>query len=175
MIDWLKHFERFEGRVNHFYLDGAGLPTIGVGCRVWDPTELRMRRKSTSIGACRADVMADYDAVRMLPAGKPAAYYDKVCLLYLADEDIDALFSMRVAPFIDAAAVLPSGSPDEARLVMADMAYTLGVDGLRHKFPKFRDAMTRGDWLAAAMECRRDGVQPARNEWAKEVLCQIGR
>src|SRR5205814_1747116 len=97
---WRKHFEWVEGRRSHLYLDGEGIVTVGVGCQVFNPAELRMLHKSDSLPASRDEIVSEYSAIKIMPSGRVPAYYDAVCRLYLASADIDALFLTRLKKFI---------------------------------------------------------------------------
>jgi GH24 family phage-related lysozyme (muramidase) len=170
---WLDHFIRFEGKVSHFYLDGEGLVTIGIGCQILDPSPLPMLRKTTALAATRADLFSDYNAVKALPSGRVPAYYDRVCLLVLPEVAIAELFEQRLAGFrvkIHDSLLALEDYPDLAQLVLLDMAFNLGIWGLERKFPKFLNAFKAKDWKTAALECRRHGVQAERNDWTRASL-----
>lgn len=175
MIDWAKNFERWEGRVNHLYLDTAGLVTVGVGCQVFDPKELRMLVDGRD--ATEAEVAADMLAVRAMQAGLLAKNYAQATLCRMSDEQVDKLFNRRLEPFLAATAWLPSDAPDEAREVIVDMAFNLGLDRLQKKFSKFCAAMRAGDWAAAAAECEREpkDLLKRRNQWTRETLTGIAQ
>lgn len=170
---WRQHFVQYEGRCRAFYLDGKDNVTIGIGSLVTSPTVLPMVRKSTGIRASVDDIMADYKAVRALLPGQLASYYDRVCLLYLPDTDIDALFERELTAKIQSiedSIVSLEDYPDLAALVLVDMAYNLGIHGLTAKFPKFMNAFLAKDWKVAALECKREGIQPSRNDWARTTM-----
>lgn len=169
MIDYLAHFSKYEGLVNHLYLDTDNVVTIGVGCEVFDPLDLKLVRFSDGLPAIRAEVFSDYNAVKALPAGKSASFYASVCRLRMQTEDITALFYSRLAPFLVVNSWLPAGAPDAAKLVMVDRAFIMGLDGVQSKFPKFTNAMKVGNWHAASQECAIEG-QKDRNDWARQVL-----
>ena len=177
MIDYFAHFQEFEGCVDHMYLDGAGLVTIGVGCLIMDPTTIPLVVRSTNLLATRADVFSDYNAVKALPGNKPAAYYGKVCRLYLPDAAIRRLFDQRLADFIrriNDSVIQLDGLPSAVQLAVVDMAFNLGVSGLAHKFPKFMNALRAGDWHACSLECRRNGISNDRNEWTRRQFESVG-
>ena len=65
---WLAFTERFEGKVNHFYLDTRGLVTIGFG-NLQDPgisPLLDFRSKITGEDASVTDVRAEWARMKSL-------------------------------------------------------------------------------------------------------------
>ena len=169
-INYFKHFAEYEGNVDHMYLDGAGLVTIGVGCLIMDPTTVPLVNRETNLLATRAEAFSDYNAVKALPGDRAASYYGKVCRTYLPDAAIRRLFDARLADFIrrinDAVTPLER-LPEQVQLAVVDMAFNLGVSGLAHKFPRFMNALRAGDWHGCSLECRRVGISNDRNEWTR--------
>jgi GH24 family phage-related lysozyme (muramidase) len=172
-LTWRDHFIRFEGISPTFYLDGADNVTIGIGCLVTEPSLLPMLVKTTGLRASRDDIQRDYDAVKALAPGRLPIYYDRVCRTRMLEADIFNLFNQRLKSFIqrieDSITSL-DGVPDLACLVLVDMAFNLGIDGLSRKFPKFMNAFLAHDWKVAALECKREGIQQERNDWARAAL-----
>lgn len=169
-IDYFGHFCQYEGNVDHMYLDGAGLVTIGVGCLIMDPTAIPLVVRSTNLLATRAEAFDDYNAVKALPANKTAGYYGKVCRLYSPSKDIRRLFDARLEDFIrriNDTVIELCGLPEPIQLAVVDMAFNLGVSGLTHKFPKFMNALRAGDWHTCSLECRRNGISNDRNDWTR--------
>lgn len=167
---WQRHFEEFEGRRNHFYLDGTDNITIGIGHKVIDPSNLYLVRKDTHLTAALKEVFADFDAVRTLPVNKPATFYDRVCKLSMPDLEIDGLFQRDLAALtteVERAFII---APKMPALVLVDMVFTMGCSGLKRKFPKFVNYFESGDAHGASLECVRENVQRERNEWARQIL-----
>ncbi len=174
---WRDHFIRFEGQTRSFYLDGEGVCTIGIGCQIFDPLSLPLLRKSDNHPALRAEIFSDYNMIKAMPPGHLPEYYDACCQLYLPEVEIAALFEERLDRFIRDVElkILPlKGLPEPAALVVVDMAFNLGIGGLVSKFPKFLTACRAQDWKTAAAESRREGIQPARNDWAAATLESLG-
>jgi len=173
---WLEHFTRFEGDVDHFYLDGVGIVSIGIGCRVFDPKLLPMLRRSDNAVATEEEIMTDYYAIRALPNGLAISFYHKVCKLYLPAADVVALFEERLQEtlllLVSRITDLQS-YPEPAVLAIMDMAYNLGIGGLFSKFPKFVNGFKAKDWHVCSLECRRNGIQWSRNVWTREVFDQL--
>lgn len=170
---WKQHFEQYEDRVNHFYLDGEGIVTVGIGCCVFDAKTIHLRHKDDGIVATPDELTKEFLMVKGLPSGKPASYYAMVCQLYMAEEEIDFLFTERLEEtlsglnhYVDKL----NTYPDSARLALVDMAFNLGIAGLYNKFPKFIAAFRAMDWNVCARECERNGIQPERNAWTRQTF-----
>ncbi len=170
LVEWKSHFTFFEGRVNHFYLDGSDNVTIGIGHLILDPTTVNMVRKQDDLLANRSDLFTEYNGIKAMPQGRGAAYYDKICRLYMTEFEIDRLFLADItihSKLVELSFKIPEGMP---AIVLVDMAYTLGCEGLKRKFSKFVNLFEAGDAHGASQECVRIDVQKERNEWARAVL-----
>ena len=170
---WQPHFEEVEGRVNHFYLDGADIVTIGIGCQVFDLLTLTMFHKDGTVTASRSEIMSDYNAVKSMRAGAVPAVYGAVCRLLITESAIDQLFDARLMACIrevELEGLDLENTPDSAVLAVVDMAFNLGTYGLISKFPKFINAFKNHDWHTCALECKREGIQASRNEWTREIF-----
>src|SRR5262245_13504761 len=170
---WFEHFAKYEGQVAHFYLDGAGVVTVGVGCVVYEPGSIRMVRRTTGVDAAPEEVKEEYQAVKGLEAGKTASGYEKYCKLVMLEEEQQRLLAERLDETEAGLArqgIVEEGVPAEAWLAIVDMAFNLGVAGLAGKFPKFVAAWRDQDWEECAAECERKGVQASRNAWTKAVF-----
>ena len=55
--------------------------------------------------------------------------------------------------------------PLPAQVALLDMIYNLGAGGLG-KFQQMKSVIEAGQWEEAAGQCRRAGIQQARNDWA---------
>lgn len=170
---WTEHFVQFEGCIDFLYLDGAGIVTIGIGCTIPDIAALPLVRRSDNIRASRPEIFTEFNAIKALPSGKPASYYGKVARLYLPDSEIQSLFRSRLQGFITAieqSVTSLNGVPESACLALVDMAFNLGIAGLKAKFPHFMNAFVAKDWKTCALECKRNGIQAERNEWTRQVF-----
>ena len=174
----LEHFTLFEGRCSHFYLDGPGYVTIGIGCLIPNGNaalKLKMLHKSDNLVALPEEIRGEYKLIKECLPGKRTEFYGVFCKLYLSDSDINALFEVRLNQIIDfLRSQLPEYSkfPDNIKLVVLDMAYNLGVSGLMMKFPRFVQAVRTQNYVAAANECERKQIGDARNQWTKETLLE---
>jgi GH24 family phage-related lysozyme (muramidase) len=171
---WREHFIEFEGNYSFFYLDGEGVITVGIGCQVFSTaTLLPMLRRVDSTRASLTEILAEIDAIKALPSGRIASFYGGVATLYLPPADVDDLFESRLEDAISRieTSLTPlAGFPELACMVLVDMAFNLGVWGLRSKFPHFMNAFVAKDWKTAALECKREGIQKSRNDWARASL-----
>lgn len=177
---WRAHFIRWEGRCGHFYLDSNNIVTIAIGCQVIEPSVLPLLRKWDNQPATRADIFSDWNAVKTQPAGRLAEYYGAFCQCYLPETQQDALFDKRLGDGIrqiKQEAIDLDRLPDEARLVVVDMAFNLGTHGLLG-FHNFLNALkqTPPDFHRASLECHRlPPVPKERNDWARETLEALDR
>jgi GH24 family phage-related lysozyme (muramidase) len=177
---WRDHFIRWEGRCSHFYLDSNNVVTIGIGCQVTEPSMLSLLRKSDNQPATRADIFSDWNAVKTQPPNRPAEYYGVFCGCYLPETETYRLFEKRLADGvaqINAEAISLATLPDEAQLVVVDMAFNLGTHGLL-AFHNFLNALKQNppDFHRASLECHRlPPVPKERNDWARETLEALDR
>jgi GH24 family phage-related lysozyme (muramidase) len=171
---WRSHFIKYEGNLNHFYLDTKGLVTIGIGCQVYDPTVLPLVHKSDGMAANRAEIFTDYNLIKAQPMGKIASYYDQFCQCFMMNIGIDSLFYSRLNHFlVDLETKLAWGPldqfPENAVLALTDMAFNLGIGGLM-KFHIFLNSFRNREWKTCAKECIRNGIQQERNDWTQQIF-----
>ncbi len=177
---WRDHFVRWEGRVSHFYLDSCNEITIGIGCKIVEPSTLPLRRKADNRLAIQSEIFADWDAVKQKQAGHTAEYYGVFCKTYLAEEDINALFEKRLGDGIhqiNSELIDLRTLPDDAQVVVVDMAFNLGTYGLL-TFHNFLNALKQKppDFHRASLECHRlPPVPKERNDWARQTLEALDR
>ena len=170
---WIDHFAspEIENSINHFYLDGEGIVTVGIGCVV-DPQKLgefAMYRKADNGLASMQEIGNEYSAIRQLPADREADFYAPFCALYMMPADVVTLFSERLTEImtdIEAQTGPMENYPDAAQLGMADMGLNLGPTKLRNKFPTYMSDFIAKDWPGCAAECHRlPPVPESRNAW----------
>src|SRR5205807_1406002 len=88
---------------------------------------------------------------------------------------IDALTAADIDLFTaQLKAVLPNWEtyPEPAQAALFDMAYNLGIGGLK-KFPHMLAAVDAADWDTAAKECHRNGIGDARNAETAALFRQL--
>ena len=172
--DIKNHTARFEGTIEHMYLDTAGYVTVGVGNKLDSAAhaqQLEFVERSTQRKATAAQIAADFETVSTQPKGMLASKYAPHTKLELQSTAVDALLDRRIRSFeADLRRIYQGyeGFPHEVRLALLDMAYNLGSYALEHRWPRFNAAIASGDWAGAARDCHRRGVPEARNEWTKQ-------
>lgn len=187
----LEQIERFEGRVNHFYLDSVGKVTIGIGHLVASEkaaAELPLYiprmfgwwlRKASA-----EEKQAEYQFVLLNGPNNPqrykASYYKQFTRLIMLDDDIEKLLLNHINSFYSELSRLYNRNngfyrdfdefPDEVQMALFDMIFNLGMTNLRSAWPKFNGAINMEDWKTAAEESRRRQVAPARNDYVRDLL-----
>lgn len=183
--DLLKQLEaiaHWEGRVPWPYLDSADEPnvTIGIGCLIASVDDLRalpIRRYRDDELATPAELGSEFCRLRSMRGGQRAAAYRDG--LYLPESEIDALAIKRLRCMVAALpAVFPAfdSLPKAARTCLADLAWNVGVPGLR-AWRRLREALgaTPPDWIAAADNCTTANPghvagRAARNAWRVDCM-----
>jgi GH24 family phage-related lysozyme (muramidase) len=158
------------------YRDTVGKVTVGVGLMLPDaaaaqalPFQIGARAATT------AEIVAEYDRVMRLAAGKAADFYRQAAStgagLELAEATIDAkLMAVLEGYELELKARLSGydGFPEGVKLALLDMAYNLGPQGLFAGYPRLIAAVRQGAWAQAAAECARHGPSAARNAWTRQ-------
>ena len=156
--------ERYEGRVLHMYLDTEGYVTCGIGHKISGIHDLSSINWIRS-GEARS-ALEEYYALRRLPAGRLAMFYEPYCELRISNSQADQILENDIMDFLYYLAGKFPGFrdfPENARLAVLDMAFNLGVEGLVKKFPNCTAAIRRQDWRTAAAECHRKKISAERN------------
>lgn len=166
-------FERWEGRVQHMYLDTKGLVTVGIGKMLPDvkaAQALAFVRRSDKAAASAAEIKTDFDNVSKQTKAQLASAYEKHTALVLPDDEIDALLATVVAGFeadLKANFTGYENYPASAKRALLDMIYNLGKSGLL-AYKKLKKAAEAGKWKDAAAECYRHGPSQERNDWTRD-------
>jgi GH24 family phage-related lysozyme (muramidase) len=106
----------------------------------------------------------------MQPKGLIASAYEPFCQARLSADAMRSVFAQKVEALRSQMDDWQLGSqPIPVQIALVDMAYNLGLAGLA-KFVKLKAAVARGDWLTAADECARRGVQQPRNAATRELF-----
>ena len=160
----------FEGNISHMYLDTEGLVTVGIGNMLPNAQAacaLAFVNRTTAAPATIAEIVADFERVTLQKKGMRASSYRAFTELDMSPAQIDTLFNRRVDEFVGQLQTHYVGFsrfPPSAQLAILDMAFNLGASAVKKRWPKLNQAIDRGDWAAAAVECVRPGANPARNE-----------
>lgn len=188
-----KNLIKYEGRVNHLYLDSRGYVTVGVGHLV------KNRSAVASIVLCKTknnvpakiatlkEKQEEYDAVvksvsRNYDSYK-ASYYDKKTRLVMTKEDIDDLLDKHILSFYKELCRIYTkkngyfdefdGFPQNAQLALFDMIFNLGAHKLVKQFKNFDKALKAKGWKKAAKESNRSDIGPDRNNYVKNLFLSI--
>jgi GH24 family phage-related lysozyme (muramidase) len=170
------YIEKHEGRYVHMYLDHKGLVTVGVGYYLplaSTASALPFRDKKTKKPATKATIEAEWKALKALNLKNyKATYFDKKTTLELTDAQVTSLFknktlSSRISlnslkSAYDTFKTTKKGTikyskfddlPEAAQIALWDMAYCLGIGGLK-VFKKLLTACKLGEWKVAETACK---------------------
>jgi GH24 family phage-related lysozyme (muramidase) len=171
----IARLKAFEGCINHMYKCTGGEVTIGIGHALQTAAEaasLAWQINGASAGS--GHVQSDYAAVAAAPKGQVATAYAHLTRCRMGADNVENLVAADVQFFEkQLAAALPNWSsyPDPARQALFDMAFNLGLGGLK-KFPALIHAVNAGDWATAAAKCHRMGIGEARNQATMALFLQ---
>ena len=160
--DVLARLEKFEGRVPHMYRCTGGEVTIGIGHAI--PTAADASKLTWESGT--DGVAAGYAAVAAEPKGMVASHYAPLTVCRMSNDAINQLAAADIDTFTNQLQhTLPNWSayPEPAQAALFDMAYNLGIGGLK-KFPHMLAAVDAADWETAAQQCHRNGIGESRNQ-----------
>ena len=178
----LRCISHWEGRVAWPYLDNAEHPnvTIGIGCLVATVDDLRalpLRRYADDALATPEELGAEFCRLRAMPGGQRAVAYRGPC--YLAQDAIDDLARHRLSVTAEALpGVFPTFDhlPPPARACLLDLAWNVGVAGLR-TWKRLRGALSVSlvAWDVAEANCQTANPmgltqRAARNAWRAQCL-----
>jgi GH24 family phage-related lysozyme (muramidase) len=165
---------RWEGKVAYMYLDSRGFVTVGVGnlvSSVDQAKKLPFVNPETGKTATPKEIETAFTAVSKMAKNRLAAHYKQNPSIELKDETIKQMAIKRLKEeFVPGLRKIFNGFdgyPDSAKQALVDMAYNLGIAGLK-KFKKLVAAAEKMDWQEAANESHRTSCRDARNNWTRE-------
>lgn len=165
---------KFEGSIPHMYMCSGGEVTVGVGHAIQSEDEALTLEWDAEE---HVDILQDYSTVSSFKGENfTADYYQDLTVCRMADEDIAALCASDIEIFeAQLRDALPDWIlyPEMAQQALFDMGFNLGIAGLM-KFPKMLAAIDSGDWVTAALESHRQGIQDSRNEEIFELYLSCG-
>ena len=170
------YIKKHEGSYSHMYLDHKGLVTVGVGYYL--PTAstastLPFREKKTKKAAKKAEIEAEWKKLKQMNLKNyKATYFAAKTNIELTEPQIASLFlnstlerrisltSLKTA--FNNFKPVKKGSvkyekfeklPEPAQIALWDMAFCLGIGGLK-RFVNLLTACKHGDWKTAAIRCK---------------------
>ena len=153
--------EKFEGRVPWMYRCTGGEVTVGIGHAIHSAADAQKLTWDTAAD----QAAAAFGIIAGAPKGQVAKNYAPLTTCRMSNDAIDALTAADIDAFAaQLRANLPKFDtyPAPAQAALFDMAYNLGIGGLK-KFPHMLAAVDAGDWETAAQQSHRNGIQDARN------------
>jgi GH24 family phage-related lysozyme (muramidase) len=171
----MARLESFEGSVPYMYRCTGGAVTAGIGHAIDDvAAAASLNWEVAGRQALAAEVAADFEKVAAAPKGMLAAHYQGSTQCRLPGGYLTLLAQQDIAN-VEAGLVrdLPNwpSYPETAQEALFDMAFNLGIAGLR-KFPKLLAAVESGDWETAATQSFRQGVSEERNREIAALFLQ---
>lgn len=169
--------KQHEGAVPYMYRDTKGNVTIGVGYlipSVQAALKLPFIHEKNFKLATQTEIQAEYEKISRLPFGQniTARRFKEYTKLILNDFIINRLLILMIEEKeSQLAKKIPIKSyPLAVQVVLVEMAYNLGSEGLFRKFPKFIQAISNGNWMEASKECRSRNVNEHRNQMRATLL-----
>lgn len=175
--------EKYEGKVEHMYLDTKGFVTVGVGHLLIDlaaAQQLNFVHQADMKTASKEEIQTDFDNIKSQSLGLFASLYKRHTTLKLNDVDIDALTDKHIESFENELQTIYgvsefSNFPEAVRLALFDMIFNLGMPKLRNGFPTMNKHIKAKDWAAAAEESSRKDIAPERNQYVKDLFLNAAK
>lgn len=176
----IERTKRFEGVINHMYLDSKGFVTVGVGYLLPNAdsaSKLTFVLKSNGNPATKTEKESDWNTISQQEKNHQPAYYDQFAKLKLNQEDINTYLDQKLQSCEKELMNLFTESeyshyPQKAQEALLDMIFNLGLTQFINKFPNLVNAVKKKDWKTAANECHRLGISESRNNEIKELFNQ---
>jgi len=175
-----ERFEYYEGRVGHMYLDTRGFVTVGVGSMLSSISEaekLPFVNITTGHLATLDEIKAEFLTIKSRPFGQsePAYKFKPFTKLMLTDNFMNEQVMYHIQSFEKELKIIYGNEqfsefPENVKLALFDMIFNLGMPKLRDSYPKFNDHIRNGNYVQAAQECNRNGVQAERNAYVSSLL-----
>ncbi len=168
---------KFEGSIPHMYRCTGGEVTIGVGHAIPSKDHAAgLDWEIQGVAATPPQAQADFQAVAAAAKGLVASAYAGLTQCRMGDDAIRSVLGADLQAFeAQLAAALPrwNSYPEPAQQALFDMAFNLGLGGLK-KFPRLLAAVDAGDWTTAAAQCHRQGIGEPRNQETAALFRQAG-
>ncbi len=164
----------FEGNIPFLYLDTVGKVTTGIGHMIRsaaDAPAIPFVDRTTGAAADSAAIAAAYGQIQAAPKGLLAHAYEKYTSLNLpngwAEQDAGDRLAQEFLPKVKTLYATYDTFPLTARVALLDMAYNLGIAGLR-EYQHLKAYCEGGHWTQAAQQCHRKGISDTRNNWTSQ-------
>lgn len=160
---------RWEGAVDHLYLDQRGNVTIGVGhltTNLGAALALPFIDRLSHERAVAVEIQSDFGRIARCEPGHTAQYYRRHTHLCLTQDDQLDLFRADLELVRGGLEKLFPGFPElplRWRTALTDMGFNLGLGGLK-RFRRLRAAVAAGDGETAAVESHRSTSRQERND-----------
>ncbi|MCG7546209.1 hypothetical protein MHM93_18715 [Pseudoalteromonas sp. MM17-2] len=179
-VSLYRNIERYEGRVEHMYLDTKGFATVGVGhllSNVDEAKKLPFIVNATGQPATAAQIEEEFSRLKKMPYGKdyPASIYKSATKLHLSEQTMDAQIEKHIRQFESELKRIYGADkfaafPDNVKLALFDMIFNLGMTKLKNTFPNFNRYINAGDYKNAALESSRKDISEERNMYVRNLL-----
>lgn len=185
------NLKKYEGEINHLYLDTKGRVTAGTGHLVSNKnavsgiTLYKTQNSALTQPATLQEKMTEYETIAALPWGQnyDAESFEPHTSLVMKKSDIAFLLNQHIDSFygeLKNTYKKDNGYPenfddfdDNAQLALFDMIFNLGLPTLTNGFPTFNSHLKSGDFEKAADECHRRDVSEKRNKYVKDLLLSV--
>lgn len=183
-----KNISNYEGFINHLYLDTKGKVTVGVGHLISNKnavsgiTLYKVKNKILTTPATLQEKMTEFTNIAKLPWGKrySAKSFESHTSLKMKDFDIKNLLNKQIDNFyLELKNIYKKDKgctknfedlDNNVQIALLDMVFNLGTTKLVHSFPKFHDAIKKGEYDNAAKQSHRLDVEENRNKYVKDLL-----
>ncbi|MGQ9427042.1 glycoside hydrolase family protein [Gilvimarinus sp. F26214L] len=171
-----KNLEKYEGRVNHMYLDSLGYVTVGIGHLLpsLSSAQAVKFRNSKGMPATKDEIRVDYENIKKQAPNRLAGMYKRFTKLTLPNSEVDRLTDDHIKSFETELRSIYSGFdtfPRNARLALFDLIFNLGMPALKNKWPLLNAVIAARDWKKAADNSRRaPPVSAERNVYVKKLF-----
>ena len=182
------NLKKYEGHINHLYLDTKGKVTVGVGHLIANRnavsgvTLYKVKNKLLTQPATLQEKMTEYANIAKLPWGKRygAESFESHTTLKMKDFDIKFLLNKHIDSFyLELKNIYKKDKgftknfddfDSKVQLALFDMIFNLGATKLVNSFPNFNGAIKNDNFKQAAKQSHRLDISEARNKYVEKLL-----
>lgn len=161
----------FEGEVPFMYLDTLGNVTVGVGHMLASSAAgqaIGFVLNSGGGNASSSQIGAEFANIKAMAPGLAMNKYQAASTMVLAPGVGDGLLSADLGNSqaqLRIAFARYDTFPEPAQEALLDMMFNMGAGKFTSaKWPSLFAACNAGDWMTAAAQSRRNGIQQSRND-----------